>query len=151
MDAVLSLNEWSPDQQSLGTSPLWVIDFKVSQKRKLTPYNMQKGYGLQIALYALALQALGAEEVGLSIVGTASQPLVMPQVGLDALQDFEGLWRTIERVCALGVLGDRGERNFSTIEGSYPLATLHVDKHILDQKWALTHADFAITPHANTP
>ncbi len=149
MDAVLSVKPWVINDKERA-NPLWVIDLKASQRRKLTAYNMQKGYGLQLALYALALHAQGAESVGLSLLGADAQPLVVPQMDLEGLRGLTGLWQVMERIAFCGVLGDRGENDFDSISDAYPLATLRVDKRILERKWALTHPEIATLEHDET-
>ena len=151
MDAVLSVKPWVMNDKEAIANSLWVIDLKSSQRRKLTAYNMQKGYGLQLALYALALHAQGAESVGLSLLGADAQSFEGPQMDLEGLRGFTGLWHVLERIAFCGILGDRGENAFDSLSNPYPLATLRVDKRILEKKWALTHPEIATPGQDEAP
>jgi hypothetical protein len=136
---------------------LWLIDYKTGRQRGLNLHErrsreasaekfrklLAKGRGVQLALYALATQALGASNVQLALLGLADE--LEPQFHLaDALAQKE-FWRELNAMQETGVFGMHGrlhaEYGFAY---HYPLATLGVDEELLKQKWALTHPALAL-------
>ncbi|MGA2051975.1 MAG: PD-(D/E)XK nuclease family protein [Opitutales bacterium] len=120
----------------------WLVDFKSGSDEPLRPTRLAKGEGVQLALYALALRALGAGAVQLTLLareGAAEAQLT----GVD-LEDpkLEGLWRLLSAMAG----GRWGEFHDLADEhdrpGDYPLATLPPAGEILRRKWELTHQDF---------
>jgi len=128
---------------SLGDA--WLVDYKTGHRQALRAKDLAAGDGVQLALYALALRAAGAREVGLSLL-TPGAPLDAPQLALADLDALAGLWRGLLRMQESGVFGMRGAlREEYGFRGGYPLATLAIDEEILAEKWTLTHPDFAST------
>jgi hypothetical protein len=134
-----------------------LIDYKTGRQRGLNLHErrsreasaekfrklLAKGRGVQLALYALATQALGASNVQLALLGLADE--LEPQFHLaDALAQKE-FWRELNAMQETGVFGMHGrlhaEYGFAY---HYPLATLGVDEELLKQKWALTHPALAL-------
>ncbi len=123
-----------------GQTPLWVIDFKTGKDNPLRIRDLQNGKGLQVALYALALHSLGAEDVSLSVL-KASDTLTNP-LSWKELQDSEmqPLWALLSKMQRSGVLGMTGPvRSKYGVVVEYPLATLPLDTEMLRIKWEKTH------------
>jgi hypothetical protein len=120
----------------------WLVDYKTGNRQPLRARDLAAGVGVQLALYALALRAAGAREVGLSLL-TPGVPLDAPQLTLTELDSLEGLWRGLLRMQETGVFGMHGGlREEFGYRGDYPLATLAIDEEILAEKWVRTHPDF---------
>ena len=121
----------------------WLVDFKTGNRKPLRAKDLAAGDGVQLALYALALRAAGAREVGLSLL-TPGAALDAPQLALADLDALDGLWRGLLRMQESGVFGMRGAlREEYGFRRDYPLATLAIGEEILAEKWTLTHPDFA--------
>ena len=113
----------------------WIVDYKTGSRKPLTAGKLATGDGLQLALYALALNARGVSlltpALDLTVQLTLADLLAQPR-----------LWRGLLRMQEEGVFGMRGRlRDEFAFRGDYPLATLAVDADVLDEKWALTHRD----------
>jgi hypothetical protein len=122
---------------------VWLVDYKTGNRKALKLAELAKGKGLQLALYALALRASGARQVGLSLLA-AGTTLDAPQVEIEELDTLSDLWRGLLRMQETAVFGMTGTlRDEFGFGCDYPLATLPIDEEILAQKWALTHPDFA--------
>jgi hypothetical protein len=123
---------------------VWLVDYKTGNRKALKLSELAAGKGLQLALYALALRAGGAKEVGLSLVA-AGTTLDTPQVEIAELDSLSDLWRGLLRMQETGVFGMVGAlRDEFGFGSDYPLATLAIDEEILAEKWALTHPDFVL-------
>jgi len=122
---------------------VWLVDYKTGNRSALNLKDLGKGKGIQLALYALALRAAGAREVGVSLL-TSDTVLDEPQIDLAALDNFTDLWRCLLRMQETGVFGMLGAvRPEFGFGQEYPLATLAIDEDILAEKWALSHPEFA--------
>ncbi len=131
----------------LATSPApddaWIVDYKTGNRKPLTEKKLRAGDGLQLALYALALHQLGAYTVGVSLL-TPDLALTAPQLTLADLTAQTPLWRGLRAMQERGVFGMRGPlRSEFSFNADYPLATLAIDETVLEEKWAMTHPDFA--------
>jgi hypothetical protein len=127
----------------------WVIDYKTGNRKPLRTRDLATGDGVQIALYALALRAAGAQSVGMSLL-TADTPIEEPQLSLSDLDGLMETWRGLLQMQDTGVFGARGAlRDEYKFRGDYPLATLAIDEEILDEKWKLTHPNFDTTEDAS--
>jgi hypothetical protein len=141
IDLVLS------DGAQVAGSDCWVIDHKTGSVRALSSTRFAehcaaKGTGMQIALYALALHALGAKSVAASIL-TPAGPL-KSQLGRDDILACAPLWEGLAAMQDTGIFGMRGEVRPEFGRGSsYPLAVLPVDPDLLEEKWMLTHPKLA--------
>ncbi len=123
-----------------GYTPLWVIDFKTGKDRPLHIKDLQKGKGLQVALYALALHSMGAEDVSLSVL-KVSDALTNP-LSWSELQatELRRIWAGLSHLQQSGVLGMTGPvRAKYGVSAEYPLATLPLDIETLRVKWEITH------------
>lgn len=127
---------------------LWLFDFKTGSDKPLAPKDLAKkfakgGGGLQLALYAMALRALGAAEVNITLL-TADTP-AEPQLSVadaEALADF---WRGLARMQESGIFGQRGTlRPEFGHAPDMPLATLALPPDLLEEKWALTHPELTV-------
>ncbi len=129
----------------------WIIDYKTGRRTSLAPGKLSKdpandfrtklleGKGVQLAVYALALQALGAQEIGVSLL-TRELELDRPQVSLPVIEAPREIWEEFARLSRNGIFGMRGElRGEFLFQKDYPLATLGFDPDFLDDKWNATH------------
>lgn len=155
-DLVLGKNKALPT--SLTLPHLWIVDYKTGNKKSLTPKSRKKdeprpprvlksvlkGDALQLALYALAAQQLGAQSVGVSIFS----PIIAkpePQLGDDDFADCGPAFRELARMQATGIFGMKGPlRSAFSFTKNYPLATLAIDPEIIEERWELTHPDLAL-------
>jgi hypothetical protein len=138
---------------------LWVVDYKTGRQRGFNLRELRakesgsqkfrrqliKGKGVQLALYALAVHALGAADVRLTVLGTHDDLQENFRLA-DALAQND-FWRELIRMQEQGIFGMIGsvhsEFGFAR---SYPLATLAIDPDLLEEKWAMTHPPFASAP-----
>jgi hypothetical protein len=151
----LILARGKSDQSQIGYEDLWVVDYKTGRqrgfslkelRRKDTPQRkfrkqLIEGRGVQLALYALAVHALGAEHVQLSLLSPAEQ--FEPQFHLADVVAQKDFWRELRRMQETGVFGMLGavHSDFGFVR-NYPLATLPIDTDLLKAKWGLTHPAF---------
>ena len=131
----------------LATSPecedAWIVDFKTGNRKALSAKKLAAGDGLQLALYALALHERGARTVGASVL-TPDLELDLPQLTLIDFTTQPALWRGLFEMQERGVFGMRGAlRSEFAFNADYPLATLAIDEDVLEQKWEITHPEFA--------
>ncbi|MDP9254756.1 MAG: PD-(D/E)XK nuclease family protein [Verrucomicrobiota bacterium] len=139
IDLLLARGEHS--EKDYPYSDLWVVDYKTGNRKSLTPAKLLKGDGVQLALYALVLRALGATQIGVSVL-TRELELDEPQIGIDIIEAQEDFWRSLARMAQSGVFGMRGElRAEFGFQKDYPLSTLSIDSDLLEEKWALTYPD----------
>ena len=140
---------------SLALPDLWIVDFKTGNKKSLTPKSRKKdepraprvlksvlkGDALQLALYTLATQQLGARGVEVSIFS----PIIAkpePQLRDSDFVDCGPAFRELARMQATGLFGMKGRlRDSFSFTKDYPLATLSIDPEIIDERWELTHPD----------
>jgi len=153
----LILGRGTSKESRLPFESLWLIDYKTGRQRGLYLHErrsreasaekfrklLAKGRGVQLALYALATQAIGASNVKLALLGLADE--LEPQFHLaDALAQKE-FWRELYRMQETGLFGMYGrlyaDYGFAY---DYPLATLAIDEELLKQKWAITHPALAL-------
>lgn len=143
---------------SLALPELWIVDYKTGNKKSLTPKSRKKddprsprvlksvlkGDALQLALYTLAAQQLGAQRVGVSLFS----PIIAkpePQLADEDFADCGPAFRELARMQATGIFGMKGPlRSAFTFTKNYPLATLAIEPEILDERWELTHPDLAL-------
>lgn len=139
IDLLLARGPKSDD--ALPAADLWVVDYKTGQRKNLSVKKFLRGDGVQLALYALLLRALGAPHVAASVL-TREQNLDRPQLGLADIAAEENVWRAMARMGQSGVFGMRGElRSEFGFQNDYPLATLSVEADWLEEKWARTYPD----------
>ena len=145
------------DQSQIGYDDLWVVDYKTGRQRGFSLKELRKkdtpkrkfrkqlieGRGVQLALYALAVHALGAEHVQLTLLSPAEQ--LEPQFHLADVLAQKDFWSELRRMQETGVFGMLGpvHTDFGFAR-SYPLATLPIDIDLLKEKWALTHPAFVL-------
>ena len=143
---------------SLALPDLWIVDYKTGNRKSLTPKSRKKdeprpprvlklvlkAEALQLALYSLAAQQLGAQRVGVSIFS----PIIAkpePQLRDEDFADCGPAFRELARMQATGVFGMNGPlRSAFTFTKNYPLATLAIDPEIVEERWELTHPDLAL-------
>ena len=149
IDLVLGRGEKT--SAGLGFPELWIVDYKTGRQRGFDKRARGKqeseerfrkqlvdGRGVQLALYALAAHALGAQEARLTLL--AAREEMEPQFQLeDALAQKE-FWHALHEMQESGVFGMLGPvHNRFGFGPAYPLATLPIDPERLREKWALTH------------
>jgi hypothetical protein len=154
----LILAQSAPKTDRFDGLPLWVVDYKTGKRKSLRPPSGKseeeisdfvlkqflRGDGIQVALYALALQQLGAQDVGVSLLAPGLD-LGAPQLELRQIKAHPRIWRELAEMQRSGVFGMRGLiRSDFAFTGDYPLATLPIDKDLLETKWVLTHPAFAM-------
>lgn len=155
-DLVLGKSDALP--ASLALPDLWIVDYKTGNKKSLTPKSRKKderrpprvlksvlkGDALQLALYTLAAQQLGAQGVEVSIFS----PVIAkpePQLRDGDFTDCGPAFRELARMQATGIFGMKGPlRSAFSFTKDYPLATLAIDPEIIDERWELTHPDLAL-------
>jgi hypothetical protein len=136
---------------------LWLIDYKTGRQRGLNLHErrskkapaekfsklLAKGRGVQLALYALATQALGASNVQLALLGLADE--LEPQFRLADAVAQKDFWQELYRMQETGVFGMFGPVHADYgFAYDYPLATLGIDEELLKQKWAIAHPALAL-------
>ena len=131
------------DADSFAGQKIWVVDYKTGSTKELKASdlhdNLVRGTTLQLGLYALAIRALGAAEVGVSIISLAVKN-VAPQLSVVDLAAHTDVFGDLAQMQRTGVFGMKGEiRPAFGYSALYPLATLPIDNDILEDKWALTH------------
>lgn len=124
----------------LNATPAWLFDFKTGGDDQLTKKRLSKGEGLQLALYARALLALGASTVELTLLNASATAEAQLTDADLAAPELAQRWRLLVDFAVRGHWGE-----FSDLEdeharpGDYPSATLPVPVEILERKWQLTH------------
>ena len=145
----------------IGYEDLWVVDYKTGRRRSFNlkvlrgndtsarKFHKQliEGRGVQLALYALAVHALGAADVQLTLLSPEEQ--LEPQFQLADVLAQKDFWSELHCMQETGVFGMLGpiHADFGFIP-TYPLATIPIDPDLLKEKWALTHPAFAEQEHA---
>jgi hypothetical protein len=127
---------------------LWIVDYKTGATKELKDSDLHdslvKGTTLQLGLYALALRALGANEVGASILSLAVRK-VSPQLSAADLAPHSGVFADLAEMQQTGLFGMKGElRPAFGYSAVYPLATLPIDQEILEDKWQHTHKNLVL-------
>src|SRR5437016_2142590 len=145
------------DQSQIGYEDLWVVDYKTGRQRGFSLKELRKkdrperkfrkqlieGRGVQLALYALAVHALGAEHVQLTLLSPTEQ--LEPRFHLVDVLAQKDFWSELHRMQETGMFGMLGpvHSEFGFVR-KYPLATLPIDTDLLKAKWALTHPAFVL-------
>ena len=131
---------------------LWIVDYKtgVATPLKSGKTALRKqlvaGNGIQICIYALAMQSRGWRNVGASILARETA-LDRPQLNLADITAQRDIWKEIAGMENTGSFGMLGElRSEFTFTGDYPLAMLAIDKDLLREKWQRAHPAFATAP-----
>jgi hypothetical protein len=126
----------------------WLADFKTGKDNKLSPKNYRQqflqGEGVQLALYALALETAGAREVQISLLNAGAE--VGPQITLHEVHEALPMWEELARMQKTGAYGMRGglRQEFGR-SLTLPLATLRVAVDVWEEKWRMTHPALAET------
>lgn len=135
---------------------LWLVDYKTGRVKGLLSKKdikegrdaailkkLQSGAALQIALYALALRQLGAAKIEANFVSGVADFADQP-ISVEDVLKHDAFWAELCRMQETGVFGGRGAlRDEFSFAGEYPLATLAIDRDLLEEKWALTHPALA--------
>jgi hypothetical protein len=125
----------------------WIVDYKTGEAKPLNskPADLRRqlaaGDGIQICIYLLALRDR-ATNIYASLL-TRGSDLQMQVETNDVIAQSE-IWMEIARIQDTGTFGLLGElRSDYAFTGTYPLATLGIDKELLRKKWERTHPAFA--------
>ncbi len=142
MDLVLfpQRTEFAPGK--MANTAAWVIDFKTGKDKPLKLKALARGEGLQLALYAWALRAMGAPSVALTLLNSDTDGA--PQLQGTDLADgkLADLWQLLATYAGEGRWGERNDLDDEHDRpGDYPSATLPVPVAVLWQKWEITHPD----------
>ncbi|WP_309384549.1 PD-(D/E)XK nuclease family protein [Cerasicoccus frondis] len=142
IDALLSdeapekLNEFPQDAWPTRAAA-WVVDFKTGGDDELKARNLEKGTGIQLALYALTLHSMGSERVQTSLLKPGAE--LEPQVSLETIFSLDAPWEIIRQMAHTGCFGLRGtQRDDFSFVGDYPLAHQDIAAGVLEAKWKLT-------------
>lgn len=136
IDLLLAEHDAEPSQ----AGRLQLIDFKTGADEALSLSRLQKGKGIQLALYTAALMSLGASEVSATLLSHETPS--RPQIDQTRLAELENIWSTFIRIQETGQLGDLGDGS-----GGFgyapprPIADLLPPRTLLTEKWQLTHPD----------
>ncbi len=150
IDLILARHETAPD--SLAAEELWLVDYKTGTKKSLASANddvdkrrtalrkrLLDGTALQLGLYALAAQTLGAQRTFVSLVSPLVRP-VTPQLSGADIAAEEDIFAELARMQQTGQFGMHGPlRAAFRFTEDYPLATLAVDLDVLELRWEKTH------------
>ncbi len=130
-----------------GAGEIWIVDYKTGEAEPLKP-NSDKfrrqliaGEGVQICVYTLALER-DFTDIWASLLTRDAK--LEPQLAVADVVAHGPIWEEIARIQRTGIFGMLGEiRSDFKFTGTYPLATLAVDKDLLEEKWERTHPAFA--------
>jgi hypothetical protein len=132
-----------PTSRILDDCSCWVIDFKTGSSGSLTEKKLEKGFGLQTVLYALAVREAGAVSIAISL--HTCDATLKPQVQIEQVMAHTGLLRSLDKMHRAGVFGQRADaENEYGFAPGYPLATRLIPAEILQAKWVLTHGGAAL-------
>lgn len=137
---------------SLATEELWIVDYKTGAKKALASASedvekrkaalrkkLLDGTALQLGLYALATQTLGAERTWVALLSPLVRPLT-PQLSGEEIAGEHDIFAELARMQQSGQFGMHGLlRSAFRFTEEYPLATLAIDPDILEQRWEKTH------------
>ena len=123
----------------------WIVDFKTGSAKELNLKQLAQGRGLQVVLYMLAVEPLGAATTTASL-HTPTAPL-KAQLDLREAREQTGLFRSLD---ILHREGRFGLRQTQDAEYAYtpglPMATRPIPAEILHAKWELVHGPPAAAP-----
>ncbi len=155
IDLILARSE--SEQAKIGFNDLWVVDYKTGRQRGFRLKDLRgndtserkfrrqliDGRGVQLGLYALAVHALGAMQVRLTLLSLTEE--FEAQFHLADVLAQNDFWLELHRMQESGVFGMLGavHADFGFAR-DYPLATLPIDTDLLAEKWVLTHRAFSI-------
>ncbi|PWU08255.1 MAG: hypothetical protein C5B47_04990 [Verrucomicrobia bacterium] len=138
-DLVLYGEERTPDQcGSFAGTSVFLIDYKTGKEPQLASI-LRDGTGIQLALYAYAALAWGAQRVDAAWLTpyATTQAIQLP---FEELEKFQPIFATLGRMLRTGTFGMRGElRSEFAFRSPMPLATFAIPQDILETKWQLTH------------
>jgi PD-(D/E)XK nuclease superfamily protein len=132
------------DAADFNGQKIWIVDYKTGATKELKAGDLHdslvKGAALQLGLYALAIRALGAANVSVSILSLAVKEIAPDRLTIVDLEPHTVVFADLATMQRTGIFGMKGEIRPAFGYGPpYPLATLPIDNDILEDKWALTH------------
>jgi hypothetical protein len=129
------------------SAEIWIVDYKTGEAEPLRSSvdrlrkQLIAGEGVQICIYALALRRDFADISASLLTRDAN---LEPQLAVAEVLAHDAIWNEIARMQRTGIFGMLGEiRSDFAFTGTFPLATLAVDKDLLQEKWERTHPAFA--------
>jgi hypothetical protein len=118
----------------------WIIDFKTGADSGLTEKRLENGRGLQIALYGLALRALGAEPVSMSVLTPGA--VLKRQIEETGSRGSSEPFRTLEAMHRAGIFGQSDQEDRAHgFAPDYPLTTRTIPREVLKAKRALERGE----------
>ena len=118
----------------------WVIDFKTGSDSGLTEKRLEKGHGLQIVLYGLALRARGAEPVAMSVLTPGA--VLKPQLQETGARGPSEPFRTLEAMHRAGLFGQSDQEDSGHgYAPAYPMTTRTISREVLKAKRALARGE----------
>ena len=128
--------------ESDGSERFWVVDFKTGKDQPLSLDRLRKGDGIQLALYALALDST-AEEISVSLLRPGETLEV--QLSSSQLKELDPLWSDMRKIAQSGRLGWAGAVwDHYRFVGDFPIATVPLPKEIWKPKWEREHPHLPI-------
>jgi hypothetical protein len=113
-----------------------LFDFKTGSSAAI---EFTKGRGLQLGIYALALEVLGAAAVRLQLI-TPNGPLPAEPRTLADVHASDGVWSGLAHAASTGVFGMlEALRDEHAYTPALPIATTRIPADVLRAKWDLTH------------
>lgn len=118
-----------------------VADYKTGRSKPLDLTSLKKGDGIQVALYAILMKALGWQNVNPAYV-VAEHPFSPGQLPTVFMEETISIWQSLVFMQETGRFGMRGD-----MDGEYthtmplPMATLRIEPEILNAKWKLSHGN----------
>jgi hypothetical protein len=159
IDLILARGETS--ESNFEGRDVWLIDYKTSYSKDALASRrwntdaarsegvrkkLLSGDAVQLGLYALAANELGAADVQFGILS----PLVgldRPQLRISDITAQEDFWIELHRMQETGIFGMLGPlRSPWSFANAYPLATIGIDHDVLTEKWIRTHPSFGEPP-----
>lgn len=120
----------------------WLVDFKTGTNALLSGKRLADGHGLQLGIYGLGLEKLGAPSVGMSILKPGDALVV--QIGMSDVHAQGDMLEWVAQLQDSGTFGQREKiRDEFSFVSDFPIATIPVPVGILEKKWALTHTRHA--------
>jgi hypothetical protein len=138
-DLVLCSQEIARDKSKpFAETSVFVVDYKTGKDPNIATI-LRDGRGIQLALYAHAALAWGAQRVDAAWF-TPHATDEMVHLPFEELEKIQPILSTLGRMLRTGIFGMRGElRSEFAFRSPMPLATLAIPQDILEAKWKLTH------------
>jgi hypothetical protein len=113
-----------------------VIDFKTGTARPISASRFPKEGTVQVALYGLAVEALGATSTSLTLLFPGQT--AKPQLAVEKVRAEIEFFRSLDRMHREGIFGQRATSGHGYGQG-LPMAVRPVPERVLNAKWELVH------------